>query len=175
MSEVANVINRYAQKNVAEIEQQWDGSRIEGDAEISFDIVADTPELVVGEYRATGQKMWILEYGSGSRMDDSTDNPGLPAYQSSDLWNNERENTEIRTRQGAYLDLDRQPHMGSGIGGEHGLNAERMNHGQVSIAESPRHIVKETVKLSTARNLEMKQGIIDAVGDNIKASIRRVL
>ena len=37
MSEVANVINRYAQKNVAEIEQQWDGSRIEGDAEISLD------------------------------------------------------------------------------------------------------------------------------------------
>lgn len=175
MSEVANVINRYAQKNVAEIEQQWDGSRIEGDAEISFDITVDTPQLVVGEYRASGQKAWILEHGSGSHMDDKEENPGLPAYQSSDLWNTERENTEIRTRQGAYLDLDRQPRMGSGIGGEHGINAEKMNHGQISIAENPRHIVKETVKLTTARNLEMKQGIIDAVGDDIRLSIRRVL
>ena len=175
MSEVANVINRYAQKNVAEIEQQWDGSRIEGDAEISFDITVDTPQLVVGEYRASGQKMWILEHGSGSLMDDEVENPGLASYKQSDLWNDERENEEIRTRQGPYLDLDRQQQMGSGIGGEHGLNAEKLNHGQISIAENPRHIVKETVKLTTARNLEMKQGIIDAVGDDIRLSIRRVL
>ncbi len=175
MSKVANVVQHYAQKNVADIQNQWDGSRIEGEAKIDFKITADTPGLIAGEYRASGQKMWILEHGSGSLMDDGVENPGLASYKQSDLWNDERENEEIRTRQGPYLDLDRQQQMGSGIGGEHGLNAEKLNHGQISIAENPRHIIAETLTSKTAINEELKTSLLNSVGSDIRANIRRVL
>lgn len=44
------------------------------------------------------------EFGTGSKMD--TENPALPAYKNSNLWNPSRRDTSIRTRpKGEYIDI----------------------------------------------------------------------
>ena len=174
---IADVVQRYAQGFKGDIVGEWDKiTDIEGNAELSFVITTNTPTLVIGEYRASGQKAWIAEYGSGSLLD--SDNPGLMAYSNSSSFNKEREDFEIRTRKGEYTDLDGVVHEGSGIGGTHGLNAEKLGNHSVT-PHPPRHVMKEALGAGDApepvRAKNMKQAILDALDLYAKREVRRVL
>ena len=123
MSELANVMEKTAKGIMADIRSDRSKhKRPEGNAEIDFQIVKDDYDVVRGEYTAQGQKMWILEHGSGSKMDDEKENPDLPDYKRSELWNKERgkppgndeSSNEIRSR-GPYYDLDGNFHEGASI------------------------------------------------------------
>ena len=177
MSEVADVVQHYAQKNVADIQNQWGGSRIEGEAKIDFKITADTPGLIAGEYRASGQKMWILEYGSGSNLDKS--NLWLSDYISGDKFNPIRAEYgfAIRTRFGSYRDLDNNEHQGANVNYPYGINLEAKTDRSYYrvMAQEPQHIIEETLSKDTAINRDFKQSLLVAVGESIRANIRRVL
>ncbi|BAL85102.1 hypothetical protein SELR_pSRC300290 (plasmid) [Selenomonas ruminantium subsp. lactilytica TAM6421] len=180
MSELANVMQKTARGIMDDIRSDWSKhKRPEGNAEIDFHIVKDDYDVVRGEYVASGQKMWILEHGSGSKMDNAKENPDLPAYKRSELWNKERgkppgndeSGTEIRTR-GPYQDLDGNWHQGSSAAMPHGLNLEWQTAGggkpwaKVRPIEG-QHIVKENVTASSgksARIAVMEDDIFNALG-----------
>ena len=176
MSDIADVMKAYSLGFMNDMHNEWNKAHIHGNATVNFAITADTPTVVTGEYRASGQKAWIAEFGSGSLLD--SDNPGLMAYSNSSVFNKEREDFEIRTRTGEYTDLDGVVHEGSGIGGVHGLNAEKMGNRSVT-PQLPRHVMKEALGAGDApepvRAKNMKQEILNAVGVEIRRSIGRVL
>ena len=81
-----------------------------------------------------------------------------------------------RFEDGALLDV--QFHEGSGIGGVHGLNAEKLGVHSVT-PHPPRHVMKEALGEGDApepvRAKNMKQAILDAFGIQVKREVRRVL
>ena len=175
MSDVADVLTKYSLGFKNDINNEWNRLNIDGNADVNFAITADTPTYVSGEYRASGQKAWIAEYGSGSLLDRS--NPGLAEYMDSGKFNREREDFEIRTRKGEYTDLDGELHMGSGLGGEHGLNAETI--GRPVTPHPASHVMKEALGAGDAaepvRAKNMKQEILNAVGVAIRREVGRNL
>lgn len=174
MEYLSDIVSRYAEKNMADIRNEWSKENVKGNAEIRFKITREDVFGVTGQYEASGQKAWIVEHGSGSLMDDASENPGLSQYKSSKYWNDEREGTEIRTRTGEYSDLDDNMHTGSGLGGSHGLNAEKLRGGRKVVPHEPRHVLKETLTSNTVINLQMKDAILRFVGDTVKTEMRRV-
>lgn len=176
MSDIADVMKAYSLGFMNDMHNEWNKANIHGNAMVNFAITADTPTVVTGEYRASGQKAWIAEFGSGSLLD--SDNPGLMAYSNSSVFNKEREDFEIRTRTGEYTDLDGVVHEGSGIGGVHGLNAEKLGNRSVT-PHPPRHVMKEALGAGDApepvRAKSMKQAILDAFGVQVKREVRGVL
>ena len=176
MSDIADVMKEYSLGFMNDMHNEWNKANIHGNATVNFAITADTPTVVTGEYRASGQKAWIAEFGSGSLLD--SDNPGLWAYSNSSVFNKEREDFEIRTRTGEYTDLDGVVHEGSGIGGHHGLNAEKLGVHSVT-PHPPGHVMKEALGEGDApepvRAKLMKQAILDAFGVQVKREVRRVL
>ena len=177
MSDISDVMKQYSHGFISDIKRGWDKESIEGEANVNFAITSDTPTLITGEYRATGQKAWIAEYGSGSLLDKS--NPMLNEYRNNSAFNAERsEDFEIRTRTGEYTDLDGKTHVGSGLGGVHGLNAEKLR-GRPAIAHSPKHVMREALgadgAAEPARAKDMKQDILNAFGAVIQREVRRVL
>ena len=183
MSGIADVVQHYAQRNMADIKNNWDKSKafgygiVDGNAEINFKITSDTPALITGEYRASGQKMWILEYGSGSNLDKS--NLWLSDYISSDKFNPIRAEYgfAIRTRFGSYRDLDNNEHQGANVNYPYGINLEAKTDRSYYrvMAQEPQHIIEETLSKDTAINRDFKQSLLVAVGESIRTNIRRVL
>ena len=180
MSELANVMEKTAKGIIADIRSDWSKhKRPEGNAEIDFQIVKDDYDVVRGEYTARGQRMWILEHGSGSKMDDEKENPDLPDYKRSELWNKERgkppgndpSGNEIRSR-GSYYDLDGNFHEGSSIAMPHGLNLEweTAGSGKPWKKVSPikgQHIIRDNVTAASgesARIATMEDDLYNALG-----------
>lgn len=189
MSDFADIISRTANGVMADIRNEWDSyGRDAGNAEISFKITKDEAGEVAGEYTAKGQKMWILEHGSGSKMDDEKENPGLADYKQSELWNKERgknpgadpSGNEIRSR-GPYQDLDGNWHEGSSMAMPHGLNLEweTVGNGKPWSKVTPRkghHIVRDNVappEGTSARIKAMEDEIFFALGNAIDRDVRR--
>ena len=180
MSALASVMEKAARGIMDDIRSDWSKhKRPEGNAEIDFQIVKDDYDVVRGVYTAQGQKMWILEHGSGSEMDDEKENPDLPDYKRSELWNKERgkppgndpSGNEIRTR-GPYYDLDGNFHKGSSAAMPHGLNLEWETAGggrpwkKVSPIKG-KHIVRDNVVASSdesARIANMEDDIFNVMG-----------
>ena len=183
MSKIAKSMEVWAKKNMADINQEWGKSTIDGDAEIHFEITKDSPDEVTGRFTASGQKMWMNEYGSGSKLDRS--NPFLSQYTSSSVFNRERLNEigdfeyAIRTRPSDhyYQDLDGNNHRGSGIGMPHGLRLEsKSTFGNLAVdAHEPKHTIKETLTGNTVYNEQFKQDLLDSFGMTIKESIAKVV
>lgn len=182
MSNISKAVTQWANKNIADIKGEWGKSTIEGNAEINFKITKDSPNEVTGEFTASGQKMWINEYGSGSRLDRS--NPFLSQYTSSSVFNKERLNETgdfkyaIRTRpREDYQDLDGNTHVGSGIGGKHGLRAESVStFGDKAVKpHGPMRTIKETLTGNTVYNEQFKQDLLNSFGATIQESIAKVV
>lgn len=183
MSNLAKSVETWAKKNMADIERGWGKSTIDGEAEIKFEIVDDSPNEITGRFTASGQKMWMNEYGSGSKLDRS--NPFLSQYTSSSVFNKERLNETgdfkyaIRTRPSGhfYQDLDGNNHRGSGIGMPHGLRLEsKSTFGNLAVdAHEPKHTIQETLTGSTAYNEQFKQDLLSSFGATVKESIAKVV
>lgn len=182
MSNISKAVTQWANKNIADIKGEWGKSTIEGDAEINFKITKDSPNEITGEFTASGQKMWMNEYGSGSKLDRS--NPFLSQYTSSSVFNKERLNEigefeyAIRTRpKGSYQDLDGNNHSGSGIGMPHGLRLEsKSTFGNLAVdAHEPKHTIEETLTGNTVLNEQFKQDLLSSFGATVKESITKVV
>lgn len=182
MSNMADATKKWAKKNIADIEHEWGKSTVDGEAEIKFEIVEDSPNEVTGRFTASGQKMWMNEYGSGSKLDRN--NPFLSQYTSSSVFNKERLNEigefkyAIRTRlKESYQDLDGNTHIGSGIGMPHGLRAEsKSTFGNHAVdAHEPRHTIEETLTGNTVYNEQFKQDLLSSFGATVKESIAKVV
>lgn len=182
MSNISKAVTQWANKNIADIKGEWGKSTIEGDAEINFKITKDSPNEITGEFTASGQKMWMNEYGSGSKLDRS--NPFLSQYTSSSVFNKERLNEigefeyAIRTRpKGSYQDLDGNNHRGSGIGMPHGLRLEsKSTFGNLAVdAHEPKHTIEETLTGNTVLNEQFKQDLLSSFGATVKESIAKVV
>nr|DAH25291.1 MAG TPA: hypothetical protein [Caudoviricetes sp.] len=181
MSNISKAVTQWANKNIADIKGEWGKSTIEGDAEINFKITKDSPNEITGEFTASGQKMWMNEYGSGSKLDRS--NPFLSQYTSSSVFNKERLNDTgfeyaIRTRpKGFYQDLDGNKHSGSGIGMPHGLRLEsKSTFGNLAVdTHEPKHTIEETLTGNTVLNEQFKQDLLSSFGATVKESIAKVV
>ena len=183
MSNISKAVTQWANKNIADIKGEWGKSTIEGNAEINFKITKDSPNEVTGEFTASGQKMWMNEYGSGSKLDRS--NPFLSQYTSSSVFNKERLNEigdfkyAIRTRPAGhyYQDLDGNNHRGSGIGMPHGLRLEsKTTFGDMAVKpHEPKHTIKETLTGNTVYNEQFKQDLLNSFGATIQESIAKVV
>lgn len=116
------IVMKWAGKICADVCMEWGKfHNVKGEAEIGFDIVSQTAELIVGQFKANGQKAWICEYGSGSRMKPLD----LSKYKSSKYWNPYRNGTAITGRNaGEYTDLDGNKHYSTGS--KQGQDLERI-------------------------------------------------
>ena len=190
---IADAMQQLAAKDIADIKREWDKYDIEGNAYITFKITKDTPMLVEGRYDAKGMKMWMLEYGSGSKMDMT--NPHLKEYKRSKVYNSNRgkvgqslSGTEIRTRpKGSYEDIDapeHKEHQGSGLGfgsqWRWGLNAEWLRgfnneRGKPNAVEpiEPHHIIKDIVpRKNTVHKQEFQANVLKAIRDELRGVMK---
>lgn len=174
---IADAMRTLAAKEIADVKRGWSKYHADGNASITFTITKETPDIVEGEYRAEGMKMWMLEYGSGSLMDKS--NPLLEKYLINNLYNmrynwrrgqapkggSDPSGTEIRTRpKGTYYDLDGKPHEGSGVGYSNnwqwGLNAEWLRGGNAVKPVAPHHIIKDIIpRRDTVHKQQFKEDL----------------
>lgn len=189
MSEIAEILKRTACGVMTDVRSDWGKFTMDsGNADISFQITKDEPDEVIGTYTAKGQKMWIVEHGAGSKMDDETENPGLSDYKRSGLWNPERgkppgndpSGNEIRSR-GPYYDLDGNYHAGSSMAMPHGLNLEweTAGKGKKWGKVTPRkghHVVRDNVvpkEGTSARMKAMEDEIFFALGKMVDKEVKR--
>lgn len=188
MSQLADCLTKASRGIISDIRSEWSKSKVEGNAEIDFQVTNDDYDIVRGTYTARGQKMWILEHGKGSKMDDGKENPGLADYKRSDLWNRERgkapgndpSGNEIRSR-GPYRDLDGNWHEGSSMAMPHGLNLEWATAGnnrpfaKVATREG-HHYVRDNVmpkEGTSARIVAMEDDIFNAIGNAVDIAVMR--
>lgn len=168
--DINGVLLKAMQLNSKDIRNEWNANDVDGKAKLETHLSYNNDKSVA-TYEASGQKAWLLEHGSGSKMDDANENPDLPAYKHSEYWNNEREGTEIRTRPKLpmYKDLDNVPHHGSGVGMPHGINIEESQwhfHKDYKAIE-PLHVMKQIIMGDTAINKMMEDAILDSVDAEI--------
>jgi len=175
----SDILDKYGEKNCKDIENEWYAhSDVQGEQSIEHKTFYTKGKTILF-YIASGQRPWLLEHGSGSKMDDATENPSLPAYKSSEYWNNEREGTEIRTRPRLpmYKDLDNHEHKGSGVGMPHGINIEESQwhfHKNYKAIE-PLHVMKQIVMGDTAMNKQMEDRILLYVGIDVENAIAEAM
>lgn len=189
---VASVLKNLAAKEIADVKNEWNKyGDVEGTASITFRITENTKNLVEGEYRAKGMKMWTLEYGSGSKMD--TSNPLLERYKNSKKYNQLRgqssksksddtlynpKGTEIRTRpKGTYYDLDGNKQEGSGLGfsanWQYGLNAEKLGGGHAVTPIEPHHIIKDIIpRKNTVHKKQFEQELSSCIDEIIRGAMK---
>lgn len=174
MSAIADSLLKTMEENAEDIKQEWRNDALAEDdeafsQEIETNITEDSPKMVCGEYRASGQAMWVHEYGKGSEMDP--ENPYLDDYKSSKYWNENRgPDGEIRTRTGPYKDLDGNVHEGSGIGGPKGLNIEWFEEKE-PVTHRPQHTIERIAAGNTARNALFVDSITAIMGAKAHAAL----
>ena len=181
MSIIAEALEKLAEREMTDIEREWDKYNAPGKANINFMITKDTDTIVKGTYNASGMKMWLLEYGQGTQMD--TSNPLLERYEMSDVYNSKRGHApysmghEIRTRpKDGYDDLDGVHHAGSGLGisknYEYGLNVEWFGGKREIKLVWPHHIIKDIIpRKDTVHKQMFKQDILSALRDIMKGAM----
>ena len=182
---IADAMRILAAKETADVERGWSKyGKVNGNASITFTITKETKNLVEGEYRAKGMKMWMLEYGSGSLMDKS--NPLLDKYTGSTKYNWRRGSspisdpggTEIRTRpKGTYYDLDGKPQEGSGLGHsakwQWGLDAEKLRGGHAVKPIEPHHIIKDIVpRRNTVHKQQFKEDLAKCMAEMFRGVMK---
>ena len=121
------IVKMYCRVACEQVRQQWARhDEADGNSEIRF-TVEDAEAVVTAAIIATGQKAWLLEYGKGSKMEQSTaENPFLEEYLSGEvtggdgesLFNPRRLDRDLAVLgrpAGAYLDLDDNIHTSNGF------------------------------------------------------------
>lgn len=110
---VVKVLLKWANWVCAEVYREWDKHNVDGKAEIKFEIMENTMDLLVGQFQATGQKAWICEYGKGSAM--RPPDADFKNYRASKVWNDYRNGRAVQGREaGPYEDLDGNEYWSSG-------------------------------------------------------------
>ena len=169
MSEIADALKSSAEKHIQQINGEWQKHKGLGESNIQFEITVDRIDRVEGVYRASGQGMWVMEYGKGSKLDRN--NPFLSRYTSSPVFNRERENYEIRTRKGTYKDIDGNSHVGSGLGGKHGLNAEKFKK-KKPLAMEPLYIIRDSLTKDSVLNQTLNDMLLMEFGATVKRELK---
>jgi len=138
--------------------------------EIHNDLILRTESIVIAHIEASGGLAWILEFGSGSKMD--LDNPYLSEYMGNrTIFNNWRPmSLEIATREaGTYTDLDGKSQTSNAT--HPGYPLEGKDNGKYKAIE-PMHIIKKLVEQEiTAIEGELAGAIQDIVRGYILDSI----
>lgn len=119
LKDIKDAINQEAEKIATQIENDYNQlpSHL-GKADISWELLYDTAKEELGLiFLAKGQRALIAEYGKGSAMAGSKENPSLQEYLQSDLFNTERLKHGMATLSrpksvgsSSYLDLDFKEH-----------------------------------------------------------------
>lgn len=111
--------------------------------EIHNDLILRTESIVIAHIEASGGLAWILEFGSGSKMDPS--NPYINDYFKDSRFNNWRpQSLEIATREpGTYTDLDGETQVSNAT--HPGYPLEGLDNGKYE-AIAPMHIIEKIVK-----------------------------
>lgn len=171
---IKSVLKKYSRVAVDEVRAQWlryEGE-VEGDAEINFTL-EETESLVTAIIYAIGQQAWILEYGSGSEMANSAENPFYEEYRNGvvrggdgkPLWNPARFTNDIVGRPaGYYLDLDDWFHFSKG---QHmGFPLEGTKWGnEAGIPQKPRYVIRRVL---FGENNDCQEGIIADINNEIQ-------
>ena len=137
--------------------------------EIHNDLILRTESVVIAHIEASGGLAWILEFGSGSKMDPN--NPYINDYFKDSRFNNWRpQSLEIATREpGTYTDLDGKSQTSNAT--HPGYPLEGKDNGKYKAIE-PMHIIKELVEQEiTAIEGELAGAIQDIVRGYILDSI----
>lgn len=116
---VRRVISKYIRAAKDNVRTEWQKmNTIDGEAHIlSTQKPQQTNDAVSYIVEAWGQKAWIAEYGKGSLMDKSSENPYLSDYLASSNFNKNRlaDGLAIMGRpKGVYKDLDGNVYTSSG-------------------------------------------------------------
>lgn len=190
MSNIANVVVKHSKKMMKDIQGVWNkygnDSIVSGKANIKFTITEDKENFVSGEYEASGQKMWILEYGKGNLMDRN--NPYLDDYIGGGIYNINRGHFEVRTRR-TYTDLDGKTHIGFNDKHfkdttwlEKGLDTNIFayhNNGKYKgkkLEFAPLHIIYENLhRDGSQRENDFRQDLLETVKKDINTEIRLIV
>lgn len=109
------------------VKSRWNSQSIQGRAEIHNDLPKIVGGLVIATIEASGQKAMISEFGRGSLMDTSADNPYLNEYLRSPQFNQWRFHSSrmpiMGRSPGEYTDLDGNTQVSTGK--MQGLDLER--------------------------------------------------
>lgn len=165
---IVPIVIKWAGKICSDVCLAWGKQfNIDGNAEIGFDLVSQTAGLIIGQFKATGQKAWICEYGSGSKMKPLD----LAKYKSSKYWNSARHGTAITGRpRGEYRDLDGEYRWSSGVNS--GRNLEDTGIDRYQAAE-PRETIRNIVfDKNSWYWINMMQEIRQVVKQQVVSSVR---
>lgn len=158
LKKITKIVRDYSKAACEQVRQEWARSADEeGKAEIKY-TVEDAENVVIAAIYATGQKMWVLEYGKGSKMETaSIENPFLDEYlrgqvkgaDGKPLFNRERlgQGLKILGRpKGTYLDLDDAEHKTSGTFAGYVLESSEENASPYAVSVlPPRKIIKNVL------------------------------
>ena len=138
------VLVMYSDTICRRIKSRWASLGIKGNAEADSYILGSVKGAVVSRIFGSGQKAWIAEFGSGSLMEDSADNPYLNDYLQSPEFNQWRLHSSrlpiMGRSAGEYTDLDGVTHISSGKLA--GFDLERDGW---AVPQEPMHIMREEV------------------------------
>lgn len=76
---------------------------------LQMNLIVIANEMISGEVTADYWQAWLEQFGKGSLMADSSQNPGLITYMNSEYWNSYRNRGNravVSRRSGPYLSLD---------------------------------------------------------------------
>ncbi len=184
LKRLRSIIIKYTRAATEQVRAEWmkyDDDDVEGEANISFTL-EETESKTVSIINAFGQKAWILEYGSGSELeDDPKVNPFLKEYVDGivtsgagvSLWNpmRSKENFKIVSRPaGEYYDLDDWMYEGRGVGG---FNLENTKWGEErNIPFKPRYIIR---KILFGEENDYNGGLVREMNEEIKELVAETI
>lgn len=141
--EIAAVVHEWATMVAQRIQNEWDNlGGIHGEAHVETEVPVVFPSYLLSRIEAWGEKCWKVEYGSGS-LSDTSDNPYLDEYISSENFNHYRSKSDMTIRgrdAGEYTDLDGNPQYSSGKNAGKNLEAKPVYRGMTMV---PMHTVRE--------------------------------
>lgn len=128
---IGKKVNEFVREAMLRIKNEWSRYNLDelGKAEITSMVDRDLTGTITAELIAEGQKAWILEFGRGSQMANSFENPFLDEYIKDKNFNKSRldNNFAITGRKkGTYYDLDGNQHTSTGT--KEGQNLEEWYH-----------------------------------------------
>jgi len=146
---VAQVLAEHTRIICRNVEAEWENMQgITGKAEMHSDLPVIIGNFVTATLDASGQKAWITEFGSGSKMD--RESPYITAYLESEHFNQWRLHSSrmpiMGRSEGEYLDLDGNVQYSSGR--MQGLDLERDGKARFQ-PFSPIHLIQRAIKLET--------------------------
>ena len=159
---------KHAQSLCNDVQRTWNSlASIDGEAKVTAKGLSTNDNSVACQIEAEGQKAWIAEYGKGSLMDKSSDNPYLERYYGSDKWNPLRDtgnNVIVGRRAGEYQDLDGKTYTSSGK--RAGIKVEP--HIQPVKGQ---HVIEKTLSSDSGLNQVFKSTLQELIEKQIKKHI----